>query len=205
MTLTWDERYAPDTYLYGTEPNDFLSTHLPRLSPGSRILCLAEGEGRNAVFLAEAGHEVVALDQSSVGLQKAERLAEERGVRIETVRADLAQHRIEAGAWDAIVSIWCHVPGPVRAQIHRQVVGGLRPGGLLLLEAYTPDQLKHKTGGPPVAAWMPTLAQLRDELAELEPLHAVELERMVHEGKAHDGLSAVVQLVGRKPAVADRP
>ena len=146
----WDERYRGEEYVYGTSPNDFLRsqiTHLPR----GQILCLAEGEGRNAVFLAERGYDVTAVDQSPVGLAKARQLAEQRGVSIETVVADLGAFEVAPEVWDGIVSIFAHVPPPARRHVHRQVVTGLRPGGVLLLEAYRPEQLEYHTGGPPVA------------------------------------------------------
>lgn len=202
---SWDERYGAGGYYYGTEPNDFLKAQAPRLRPGGRVLCLAEGEGRNAVFLAQAGHRVVAVDQSQVGLAKAERLAVERGTTLECVVADLAHFAIEPGAWDAVVAIWCHLPRPLRARVHAAAVRGLREGGLFLLEAYVPAQLRFGTGGPSSADLLPTLEQLRSELAGLELLHAVELEREVREGRGHHGHSAVVQVLGRKAAAAPGP
>ncbi|WP_298431624.1 class I SAM-dependent methyltransferase [Geobacter sp.] len=196
----WDERYAAADFVYGTEPNDFL-VRVSGLIPPGKVLCLAEGEGRNAVFLAKRGHRVVAVDSSAVGLAKAERLAAENGVRIETVTADLANFVIEPGGWDAIVSIFCHLPPTLRRAVHRQVVQGLRPGGLFVLEAYTPAQLKMGTGGPPSAELMMTLAELREELAGLEFLEARETERNVVEGRFHTGRGAVVQIVARRPNV----
>jgi SAM-dependent methyltransferase len=194
----WDERYGAAGYFYGTEPNDFLRERCAAIPAGGDVLCLAEGEGRNAVFLAAQGFRVVAVDQSAVGLRKAERLATERGVAIETVAADLDGYRIEPGRWDGIVSIWCHLPAGLRAVVHRQVVDGLKIGGVFLLEAYTPAQLRHGTGGPKSVDLLPTLAELRRELAGLEFVHAEERERVIHEGEGHDGLSAVVQVVARR-------
>jgi hypothetical protein len=191
----WDERYGTARYFYGTEPNDFLRERFTAIRGGGDVLCLAEGEGRNAVFLAQQGLRVVALDQSAVGLKKAEQLAIDRGVRVETVVADLSSYRIEPARWDGIVSIWCHLPAALRAAVHGQVVAGLTVGGVFLLEAYTPAQLRYGTGGPQTADLMPTLAELRRELAGLEFVHAVERERVVHEGEGHTGLSAVVQVV----------
>ena len=196
--ISWDERFAADGYYYGTAPNDFLREHHAAIRPGGDVLCLGEGEGRNAVFLAGQGYRPVALDQSTVGLDKARRLADERGVRIETVVANLDGYRMEPARWDGIVSIWCHLPAALRAAVHAQVVDGLKVGGVFLLEAYTPEQLKHGTGGPKDVALLPTLAELRRELAGLEFEHAVELERVIHEGQGHDGLSAVVQIVARR-------
>jgi SAM-dependent methyltransferase len=193
----WDERYSSEQFAYGKEPNDFLREVVDRL-PVGRTLCLAEGEGRNAVFLATRGHDVTAVDMSLVGLGKANRLAEERDVTIETVHADLADFSIIPEDWDVIVSIFAHLPPALRRQVHQEVVAGLRPGGIFLLEAYTPEQLRYGTGGPPVEEMMMTLRNLEQELDGLEWLHAKELVREVHEGEFHHGDGAVVQLIGRK-------
>lgn len=196
----WNQRYATEDYWYGTQPNDFLKEHVGALPPCGRVLCLAEGEGRNAVFLAEQGFEVVAVDASAVGLAKAERLARERRVRVTTVHADLGRYALGHDAWDGIVSIWCHLPPALRARVHANVRPALRVGGVFLLEAYTPAQLEFKTGGPPTAELMPTLAGLRAELSGLAFEVAIERERDVHEGRGHDGQSAVVQVVARRLA-----
>jgi SAM-dependent methyltransferase len=195
----WDDRYADSDYAYGTAPNDFLVEQAERL-PAGPVLCLAEGEGRNAVWLAARGHAVTAMDASAVGLQKAQRLAAERGVRITTHHGDLAHFAIAPNAWSGIVSIFAHVPPDLRRAVHRGVVAGLRPGGVLILEAYTPEQLRFGTGGPPVAELTMELATLQDELAGLVFDVACEREREVHEGRYHSGRGHVVQIVGRKPA-----
>jgi len=195
---SWDEKYGAPGHYYGTEPNRFLREHHAVIPAGGAVLCLAEGEGRNAVFLAQQGNRVLAVDQSPVGLHKAERLATERGVEIETIVADLADYRIEPGRWDGIVSIWCHLPPPLRAAVYGQAVAGLKVGGAFLLEAYTPEQLRYGTGGPKSADLMPTLAELRTELDGLDLVHAVEREREVLEGQGHFGLSAVVDIVAVK-------
>ena len=195
----WDERYGSDEYFYGTEPNDFLRGHAAAIPEGGEVLCLGEGEGRNAVYLASLGYKVTALDQSAVGLDKARRLAAAKGVRIETVVADLEHYRIETERWSGIVSIWCHLPSALRPAVHRQIVTGLRRGGVLLMESYTPQQLQFGTGGPRSADLMPTLSELRGDFADLDFVHAEERERVVAEGSGHHGPSAVVQLVARKP------
>ena len=194
----WDQRYNTADYVYGTRPNEFLADVAGGISPG-RILCIAEGEGRNAVYLAELGHEVVAVDASSVGLEKAQKLARERCVTIETVVADLADYVIGENSFDAVVSIFAHVKPAIRAPLHRRIVNGLKPGGLLVLEAYTPDQIAYGTGGPPVAELTMTLHALEQELRGLEFRHAAELRRNVVEGSLHTGTGAVVQVVAIKP------
>ncbi|MCB9680567.1 MAG: class I SAM-dependent methyltransferase [Alphaproteobacteria bacterium] len=193
----WDERYAEADYAYGTAPNDFLVSVADRI-PRGPVLCLAEGQGRNAVWLAARGHDVTAVDQSPVGMARAAELAAARGVPLHTVVADLAELPIAAGAWSGIVSISAHVPPPVRRAVHAAVVQGLAPGGVFVLEAYTPAQVGRGTGGPPVAELTMTLEGLRAELAGLTFLHAVETEREVREGRYHSGMAAVVQVLARK-------
>ncbi len=195
----WDQRYDNAGFFYGTEPNDFLREHASVLPPGGRVLCLAEGEGRNAVFLAKRGFVVTAVDMSRVGLEKLSRFAEQENVHVETVHADLANFAVLPETWDAIVAIWAHLPLALRAQVHGACVRGLKPGGMFLLEAYTPRQLEHGTGGPPVVDLLMTADGLRDELAGLDMQVLGETERQVHEGQGHNGLSAVVQVLARKP------
>lgn len=193
----WDERYSQPGFAYGTAPNDFLVSVTPRLRPGC-VLSLAEGEGRNAVYLATQGMQVVAVDASAVGLAKAARLAAQCGQRIETVVADLAAFTIAPASWDAIVAIFCHLPPAVRKPLFRSVATGLKPGGHFVLEAYTPRQLALGTGGPNSPELLATLDELREELAGLAFLHAVELEREVIEGRFHTGRAAVVQILAQR-------
>jgi len=202
----WDDRYGAGEYVYGTEPNDFLAEMAERIPPG-RVLCLAEGQGRNAVFLSGLGakpgaglrYEVTGVDSSAVGLEMAQRLATDRGVRIETLVADLAQFDPGVAVWDGIVSIFCHLPAPLRSEVMRKVVRALRPGGVLILEAYTPDQLRFETGGPRSTDLLASLADLKSDLTGLRFDHAVEIERDVVEGQLHRGRAAVVQIVAVRP------
>lgn len=191
----WDDRYNRPDYFYGKQPNDFVRQVCPQIPKGN-ILCLAEGEGRNAVYLAQQGYRVTAVDASEVGMAKAQRLAAEHGVSLHTLVADLAEFEIQPQSWDGIIAIFCHLPLPLRAQVHRQVVAGLRPGGVFVLEAYTPAQLHFNTGGPPTADLMMDWATLQQELAGLTFKIGEELERDIHEGRGHRGRSAVVQVLG---------
>jgi SAM-dependent methyltransferase len=193
----WNNRYAVAGHVFGEAPNTFVAEVAPQI-PAGPVLCLAEGEGRNAVHLATLGHRVTALDQSDVGLSKARRLAGARGVEIETVVADLANYSIAAGAWAGIVSIFAHLPPALRREVHRGVVAGLQSGGVFVLEAYTPAQLAFGTGGPKDPERLMTLAALREELAGLELLIAREVERDVTEGSGHTGRAAVVQILARR-------
>lgn len=196
----WDERYreAGDGYVYGTFPNEFLSAVADHI-PAGPVLCLAEGEGRNAVFLARRGHAVTALDQSAAGLAKAASLAARDGVPLTPIVADLANYTIAAGAWAGIVAIFMHLPPELRRRVLAQVVAGLRPGGMFILECYTPAQLAFNTGGPRNVALLPTLAALQTELDGLEFVHGQELERDIMEGDGHTGRGAVVQIVAKRP------
>ncbi len=195
---SWDERYALEGWAFGTEPNDFLKEEANRIPPG-RVLCVGEGEGRNAVFLAEEGYEVVGVDRSQVGLDKAQGLAQARGVFVETVVCPIEDFDLTEGEWQGIVSVFFHLSPELRKGIHRSVVAGLAPGGVLILEAYTPKQLEFGTGGPPNIEQLPSLEELEEELEGLEFLVARETEREVHEGRMHTGKGSVVQLVGRRP------
>lgn len=195
---SWDERYRSETYYYGTEPNDFLKEVESEFPRGARILCLAEGEGRNAVFLASRGHQVTAVDGSRVGLEKLRMLAQSRDVEVECVHADLADYEIGEQKWDAIVSIWCHLPLPLRQRVHSASVQGLKSGGLFVLEAYRPEQLEYKTGGPSVVELLMKLADLRKELSPLAMKITEEKIRDVQEGQGHHGPSAVVQILAQK-------
>ncbi len=194
----WDERYAQKGWAFGTEPNDFLREQARRI-PRGRVLCLGEGEGRNAVFLAEEGYEVVGVDQSQVGMDKAQELARERGVFVETVVSTIQEFDLTEGEWQGIVSIFFHLPPELRERVHRSVARGLAPGGILILEAFTPRQLDFATGGPPHLDRLVTLDTLKEELRELDLKVAREAEREVHEGRMHTGRSSVVQVVGVRP------
>lgn len=193
----WNDRYAVAGHVYGEAPNAFVAEVAPQI-PGGPVLCLAEGEGRNAVHLATLGHPVAAVDQSEVGLAKARRLAGARGVEIETVVADLANYSIAAGAWAGIVATFAHLPPALRRWVHRDVVTGLQPGGVFILEAYTPAQLAFDTGGPKSPELLMTLAGLREELSGLQFQIARELERDVIEGAGHTGRGAVVHILARR-------
>lgn len=193
-TQFWDDRYRADEYAYGREPNEFLRTEAHRIAPG-RVLCLAEGEGRNAVFLAGLGYEVSAVDFSAEGLRKAELLAREKHVEITTVQADLGTYEPEPEGFTGIVAIFAHLPSPVRKRVHAWIARALRPGGVFILEAYTPRQLAFNTGGPRNPDMLMTLEELKDELSPLTVEIGREVERQIEEGAFHAGTSATVQLV----------
>jgi SAM-dependent methyltransferase len=193
----WEGRYGGDEFLYGTEPNDFLAEAVADADPGD-VLCLADGEGRNGVYLASLGHRVTSVDLTQAGMAKAASLAKDRGVELTTVVADLADYDLGTQRWDLIVSIFAHTPPDVRRRIHAGVAVALRPGGRFVLEAYTPDQIGRGTGGPPAPELTMTLEGLRDELRGLGFEVGREMVRPVIEGSGHTGDGAVVQVIARR-------
>lgn len=193
----WDTRYAEAGFAYGTAPNDFLRASADALS--SPVLCVASGEGRNAVWLAEQGLEVHAVDGSKVGVEKTRLLAAERGVVVHATHADLADFDLGVDRWGGIVAIFAHLPPPLRARIHADITRALRPGGALVLEAYTPRQLGRGTGGPPSAPMLFDPPTIRRELAGLRFRRFEEVVRPVVEGRYHTGEAAVLQVIAERP------
>lgn len=194
----WNERYAEQKFAYGKEANDFLKAQLSD-SGSAKILCLAEGQGRNAVYLAELGYQVTAVDLSSVGLDRTKELAKEKGVTVDTLQVDLGEYRLADEAWDGIVCVFGHFPPSVRTHVLSQLHGGLKPGGFLLMEVYSVDQLNYGTGGPKEASMLYQLEELKELLGTSWDFTILQqIEREVHEGTYHNGKSSVIQVFGRK-------
>jgi len=196
--MDWDECYSEPGFAHGIAPNEFLVSVADRI-PKGRILSLAEGEGKNAVYLASLGYEVTGVDGSIVGLRKALELATERGVTIATIHADLGSYQIESEQWDGIIACYCHVPSAIRIPLHHAAVLGLKSGGVFVLEAFSTEQFIYDTDGPHSLDMLMTLDDLKRELAGLEFAHAVQVVREAQEGSRHAGLTSVIQLVGIKP------
>ena len=195
----WDERYDTQAYIYGKQPNEFLVSALPRIEKG-RVLSLAEGEGRNAVYMAECGYEVTGLDSSSVAKRKALKLAKEKQVSFDYINCDISQFTFHTNYWDGIVSVFFPLPPTLRRQLYNNIQRALRPGGILIVEAYTPDQIAFGTGGGSDPSTMQTKKSLEEDLAGMSFIHLEEKEREVYEGSFHTGLSSVVQCIAAKPA-----
>ena len=196
----WDQRYSAPDYIFGTAPNVFLVSQRQWFKPGARVLDIACGEGRNAVWLAQQRCEVVAIDISPVAIGKARLLAAERGVSVGFEVVDVRAWGWPENAFDAVVSIFIQFAAPAeRAQLFGGFRTTLRPGGVLLLQGYTPKQLQYKTGGPPQADHMYTETMLREAVAGMEIMHLQEHDDVLGEGTKHVGLSALIDLVARKP------
>jgi len=194
----WNQRYTSDSYAYGKKPNTFLVQTVRYLPPGN-ILSLGEGEGRNAVFLAEKGYRVLAVDMSAAGLKKTHRLALERSVSVDTLVSDLSTFNVKKNFWDGIINIFCHIPATIRTDLHHKIVDGLKPEGVYIMEAYSVRQLNYQTGGPRKLELLADLATVKEELDGLSFIRATELVRTIREGQYHTGRGAVVQIIAKKP------
>lgn len=197
---TWNQRFAGPQYHFGTAPNVWLRTQAAVLPPRGRVLCVADGEGRNSVWLAEQGHRVQAFDIASADVDKARALARERGVVVQVQVAGCDSFAWPLGELDAVVAIFVQFADPaLRQRLFAHMVASLKPGGVLLLHGYTPKQLDYRTGGPPLLSHLYTAAMLREAFGALEILSLDEFEADVQEGAGHSGRSALVGLVARRP------
>ncbi len=195
----WDERYKGDEYHFGTEPNAFLLSQRARLKPGMTCLAVADGEGRNGVWLAEQGLQVLSVDGSGVAVAKARALAARRGVTMQVEQVDLAQWHWPVECFDVVAAIFIQFADPVaREQQFANLKRCLKPGGQLMLQGYTPRQLEYRTGGPSQAENLYTETLLREAFADMEILHLAEHDSEICEGAGHCGMSALIDLVARK-------
>lgn len=195
----WESRFAAPEYVFGKAPNAFLKNHAHLLKRGQKALAFADGEGRNGVFLAEQGLDVLSLDFSPKALAKAQALASERGVKLRTERADIFTWAWPPAAFDVVVGIFFQfAPPDLRQQVFRDVKKTLKPGGLLLIEGYRPEQVDYKTGGPPERENMYTRKLLEEAFGDFSSLDIKEYDSIVDEGAGHKGMSALIDLVARK-------
>ncbi|MFG1401734.1 SAM-dependent methyltransferase [Xanthobacter sediminis] len=201
MTAFWDQRYAREDYLFGVTPNAFLTRQAPRLKAGGRALAIADGEGRNGVWLAEQGLSVHSVDASAVAQEKARRLAAERGVTLELELVDLSAWTWPVAAYDVVAGIFIQfLPPAERDRMFARIRDALKPGGLLLLEGYRPEQIAYGTGGPSQVENLYTEALLRAAFADFTILELHGYDAEIAEGSAHRGMSALIDLVAEKPA-----
>lgn len=198
----WNARFQGEDYLFGTAPNRFLVAQARYLHPGQCALAIADGEGRNGVYLAKQGLNVLSVDFSPVALAKARQLAAREGVKIETECANLAQWVWGHERFDVIAGIFIQFADvTLRARLFQGVREALKPGGLILIQGYRPEQIGYGTGGPKELDHLYTAAMLRAAFSGFEVLHLAEHDDVIHEGTGHDGMSALVDLVARKPNI----
>jgi 2-polyprenyl-3-methyl-5-hydroxy-6-metoxy-1,4-benzoquinol methylase len=199
MQEFWESRYGvTEEYVYGTEPNAFLVSQRSLLAPGLKALSIADGEGRNGVWLARQELEVLTLDYSQAALAKAQALARSRGVSIRCECVDLEHWNWPRQEFDVVVSIFAHFPSGLRPRLHQAMWDALKPGGVLILEAFHPNQVQYRSGGPSDPAMLYTADLLRQDFAGAEFLHLQETTAELNEGPYHAGMAALTQMAARK-------
>lgn len=197
----WNERFAAtDDYLFGTKPNEFMERHAGTyIKPGMQVLAVADGEGRNGVWLAEQGCEVWSVDAAPAATQKARRLASERGVNMHILTADASEWDWDAQQFDLVIGIFFQFANPkLRAEIFDGMKRAVKPGGLLMIEGYGMKQLEYKTGGPDIPEHLYTLDLMRQSFDDMEIILLEEYDAELNEGHRHQGTSALVDLIARK-------
>lgn len=196
----WDKRYDTKDYVYGTEPSRFLKLNTDFLNAGDKVLAVADGEGRNSVFMAERNLNVTAMDSSSVGLDKARRLAKERKVNVDFQLADLKGYPWDPAQYDVVAAIFIQFADPTfRAEIFDGIERALKPGGVLMLHGYTPKQIEYGTGGPRSPELLYTRDMLAERFGDWEILRLEDYEAELKEGPGHSGKSALIDLIARRP------
>jgi 2-polyprenyl-3-methyl-5-hydroxy-6-metoxy-1,4-benzoquinol methylase len=196
---TWNKRFRTDEFIFGTEPNEWLREHASVWRPGQRVLCVADGEGRNSVWLAAQGLRVDAFDIADVGVAKARQLAAAKSVNVNYTVTDCDNFNYEAATYDGVAAIFVQFADPaMRERLFANIKRCLKPGGVLILQGYTPKQLDYKTGGPPQVSHLYTEAMLREVLADFDVLTLREYETELKEGDRHTGMSALIGVVARR-------
>lgn len=201
-SVNWDQKFQQQEYLYGTKPSQFIVDQQNWLKPGQNALSVADGEGRNSVFMSQIGVQVTAMDSSSVGIAKARKLADSHSVKVNFQHADLLDWQWEANTYDLVAAIFIQFADPdFRAKIFSGMIKTLVPGGILLLHGYTPRQLEYGTGGPSKANLLYTREMLDEAFQAMEIIRLEEYDRELQEGAGHSGMSALIDLIARKPLV----
>jgi len=197
MKDPWDEKFSGKDYAYGKEPNAFFKEELDKL-PKGKILLPAEGEGRNAVYAASKGWEVVAFDTSVEGLRKAQKLAEKAKVSIDYRKADLEEFRTELGSFDCLALIYAHIPFSNRQKTHQRLINYVKPGGVVLLEGFSKNQLGKSSGGPKSEFLLYSTDEITEDFREITEIAVKEVETKLKEGKLHNGSASVIRMVGKR-------
>ncbi len=199
-TQFWNERFDKEEFIFGKEPNEYLVEKTKQyLKPQDKVLCIADGEGRNGVWLAKQGMQVVGFDASDIALAKAKQFAKDNQVEVEYSFSDTDSYAWHENTYDAVIGIFIQFADPaMRARIFQQAHKATKPGGLFILQGYTPKQLEYKTGGPSLIEHLYTEELIRDLAKEFEILELVSYEQELSEGPRHTGMSAILGLVARK-------
>lgn len=199
-TQFWNERFDKDEFIFGKEPNEYLVEKTKQyLKPKNKVLCIADGEGRNGVWLAKQGMQVIGFDASDVALAKAKQFAKENQVEVEYSFSDTDSYAWQENTYDAVIGIFIQFADPaMRERIFEQTYKALKPGGIFILQGYTPKQLEYKTGGPSLIEHLYTEELIRDLAKEFQNLELISYEKELSEGPRHTGMSAILGLVARK-------
>jgi ubiquinone/menaquinone biosynthesis C-methylase UbiE len=197
MKTFWDDRYDTDEYVYGTEANEFFAAEINKLKPGY-LMEAGAGEGRNAVYAARMGWDVVAIDQSETGLAKTMALAEKADVDLQFHRLDVEHLDLQENAYDAVGMIFLHLPPEARKTLHHKLYRFLKPGGTLIMEAFSKEQVKYDTGGPKNPEMLYSKEMLEEDFRDFSKLKIHKKTRHLKEGNHHDGEAAVLQIVAVK-------
>jgi SAM-dependent methyltransferase len=194
----WDERFSQEKPVYGERPNAFLAAQSSRFQPDAKLLVPGDGYGRNGIWLARQGLDVHTVDWSAVGIERARQTAQAAGVRMLIEQGDLSTWRWPLAQFDGVFAIFLHLAPEVRAPIHAAMLRAVKPGGLVVLEAFSPAQLKHTSGGPKQVELLYTVEMLREDFAGAEVVLLEEKETEIQEGHMHNGPAAVVQGIFRR-------
>lgn len=194
----WDQRFNENAFIYGKDVNEFVRDHYDYIEEGGHIGCFAEGEGRNAVFLAKEGHPVTAYDQSEVGMDKMKRLAEDQEVYVEGIRADLTKEPVGVNKYDGAVMVFGHVPKEDQQFMMENIREAVKPGGTILIEVYSEEQIAYKTGGPPAVEAMYRPEDMLKWFQKDKIFHFYYGEAERVEGTRHTGLGHVIQIIAVK-------
>ncbi|HLR54981.1 MAG TPA: class I SAM-dependent methyltransferase [Pseudogracilibacillus sp.] len=190
----WNDSFSDTEYVYGEAPNQFIQEKAHLFSKQAHIACFAEGEGRNAVYLATKGHTITSYDQSEIGLKKTQELAAKNQVNVETREADLTTEKVEANKYDGAIMVFGHVPRENQAFLFQSILDSVKTGGVILIEVYSENQLAYKTGGPPIREMLYRPTDLLEWTQEQHPIHFYYGESERHEGKRHNGTCHIIQL-----------
>lgn len=194
----WNERFSEEEYVYGEIVNEFIRENSSLFAAQAKVGCFAEGEGRNAIYLASLGYEVTAYDQSENGLEKTRKLAEKHQVNVGTISMDLTKEKADTNQFDAAIMVFGHVPKPSQHFFIENIINSVKPGGHILFEVYSEDQLAYKTGGPPFVENLYDPASVLDWIKSYKCLHFYYGDAVRNEGTKHTGLGSVIQVAIRK-------